>query len=209
MDFLKDILGEELFKRIETAINAHNGNEANKDKLIKLANLATGEYVGKGKHDADLEKLTAQLNGKQSELDAANGLIEGFKKSAKGNEELQGKITQYQSTVTDLQAKLAETKVKAAFKVGLLSEKCNDIEYVTYKIMENLKGQGKTLELDENDNIKGWDDILSGAKTQLPNQFDKAGNGKKVDPNPLPNGDERKAEPTNLADALRAQYETK
>lgn len=209
MDFLKDILGEELFKQIETAINAHNGNEANKDKLIKLANLATGEYVGKGKYDADLEKLNAQLTVKQGELDAANGLIEGFKKSAKGNEELQRQITQYQSTVAELQTKLAETKMRAAMKVGLLSEKCNDIEYVTFKIMESLKGQGKTLELDENDNIKGWDDILSGAKTQLPNQFDKAGSGQKVDPNPLPNGDDRKAEPTSLADALRAQYENK
>lgn len=185
MDFLKAILGEELYKQVETAINAHNGNEANKDKLIKLANLATGEYVGKGKFDAEVEKLTAQLTGKQGELDAAKGLIEGLQKSAKGNEDLQGQLDQYQTTVAELQAKLAETEKKSALKVNLLAEKCNDIDYVTYKIMAQLAEQGKALELDENGNIKGWDELLSGIKTQLPTQFDKA-KGQKYEPNPLP-----------------------
>ena len=36
MDFLKDILGEELFKQVEAALNAYNGNDANKDKQVKL-----------------------------------------------------------------------------------------------------------------------------------------------------------------------------
>lgn len=48
MEFLKTILGEELYKQVETALNTYNGDEANKDKQIKLANLASGEYVGKG-----------------------------------------------------------------------------------------------------------------------------------------------------------------
>ena len=52
MLFLKEILGEELFNQFSEKINAWNGNEANKEKLVKLANLSTGEYVGKGKYDA-------------------------------------------------------------------------------------------------------------------------------------------------------------
>ena len=72
MDFLKAIQGEELYAQVENAINAFNGNDANKDKQVKLANLGTGEYVGKGKYDS----LQAQLTGKQTELDTANGLIE-------------------------------------------------------------------------------------------------------------------------------------
>ena len=44
MEFLKEILGEELFKQIENAINAYNGSEANKGKEIKIANLNSGEY---------------------------------------------------------------------------------------------------------------------------------------------------------------------
>ena len=42
MEFLKEILGDDLFKQIEEKINAHNGNEANKEKQIKLANKPCG-----------------------------------------------------------------------------------------------------------------------------------------------------------------------
>lgn len=181
MDFLKEILGEELYAQIAEKINAHNGNEANKDKQIKIANLATGEYVGKGKHDA----LQALFDGQKTELDTANNLIAELKKGTKGNEELQGKITGYETQVADLQKQLTETKLKSAVKVALLSEKALDIDYLSYKLGEKLRGENRTLELDENENIKGWDDLLSGLKTQFPTQFETA-NGSKVVPNPLP-----------------------
>lgn len=186
MEFLKAILGDDLYKQFEEKVNAHNGNEANKDKQIKIGNLGSGEYVGKGKHDSEIEKLNALLSGKDTELQTANNLIAELQKATKGNEEMQGKFTEYQNQVAQLQAQLAETKVKAALKVALLSEKALDIDYLTYKVNEKLKGEGKALELDENENIKGWDDILSGLKTQFPTQFEKA-NSIQVDPNPLPN----------------------
>lgn len=208
MEFLKAILGEDLYKQFEEKVNAHNGNEANKDKQIKIGNLGSGEYVGKGKHDSEIEKLNALLSGKDTELQTANNLIAELKKGTKGNEELQGKITGYESQVAQLQAQLQETKIKAALKVGLLAEKALDIDYLTFKINEKLKGEGKTLELDENENIKGWEDILSGVKTQFPAQFEKA-SGVQVDANPLPTGDQGKAEPKSLAEALQMQYENK
>lgn len=205
MEFLKELLGAELFAQIESKINEHNGNEANKDKQIKIANLGTGEYVGKGKYEA----LEALLKGKETELTTANGLIEQLKKGTKGNEELQGKITQYENTVSDLQAQLQETKIKSAVKVGLLAEKCTDVDYVTYKLMESLKEKNETLTLDENDNIKGWNDRVSGLKTQLPTHFESStGQRKVLGDNRLPEGDgERKNEPTSLAEALKMQYE--
>lgn len=204
MEFLKEILGEVLFNQITEKINAHNGNEANKDKQIKLGNLGSGEYVSKAKHDA----LQAILTGKETELTTANGLIAELKKGTKGNEELQGKISGYETQVSDLQKQLAETKVKAALKVALLSEKALDIDYLTFKVNEKMKEQGKTLELDENENIKGWEDVVSGLKTQFPTQFESA-KTPKVDPNPLPKGDDRKTEPKSLAEAIKEQYEAK
>lgn len=203
MEFLKAILGEELYKQFEEKINAHNGNEANKDNLVKLANLASGEYVGKGKHDA----LQALLDGKTTELETANGLIAELKKGTKGNEELQGKITGYETQVQQLQQQLVETKLNSALKVALLSEKAKDIDYLTFKINEKLKAEGKTLELDENENIKGWDDMRSDLKVQFPAMFDGKGKGREYEEIPLPEGDQRKPEPANLADAIRMQYE--
>lgn len=203
MLFLKEILGDELFKQVETAINAWNGNEANKEKLVKLANLSTGEYVGKGKYDA----LNEQLTGKQSELDKANGLIAELQKATKADEGLQQKITDYETEKAQLQAELAEIKLKSAIKVALLSEKAVDVDYLTFKLNEKLKEKGETLELDENDNIKNWDSQLEGLKTQFPNMFD-AGQKKKVEPNKLPDDDpDKSTEPKSLEEALKLQYE--
>lgn len=209
MEFLKELFGGKplTFDELVQAINAHNGNEANKDKQIKLANLALGEYVGKGKYDADLEKVNNLLTTKQGELDAANILIGDLRKGTKGNEELQGKITNYESVIVpELQKQLAETKANGALKVALLSAKALDIDYLTYKVKEKMKAEGKTLELDENENIKGWDDLLSGLKTQCPKQFESASGGG-IDPNPLPDGDPGNVEPQTLADAIRMDYE--
>lgn len=212
MEFLKEILGEELFGKIEAKINEHNGNEANKDKQIKIGNLGSGDYVAKGKHDSEIERLNALLTSKTTELDTANGLIADFKKNTKGNEELQGKITSYETQVTELQQQLAETKIKSALKIALMAEKAVDVDYLTFKVKEKLQEQGKTLELDENDSIKGWDDVISGLKTQFPAQFEtgKGGlPGQVIDPLKLPKGDEIKPEPQSLAEALKMQYEDK
>ena len=176
MEFLKELLGEELFAQLAAKVNEHNGNEANKDKQIKIANLGTGEYVGKGKYEA----LEALMQGKEAELTTANNLIAELKKGTKGNEELQGKITGYETQVADLQAQLQETKIKSAIKVALLSEKAVDVDYLTFKLNEKLKEKGETLTLDENDNIKGWDALKDGLKTQFPTMFESGTGQKKV-----------------------------
>jgi hypothetical protein len=179
MEFLKEILGEELFKQVETAVNAYNGSEANKDKQVKLANLGGGEYVGKGKYDA----LQAQLDGKSTELDTANGLIAELKKGTKGNEELQGKITGYETQVQQLQAELEKTKLENAIQLALRDAKAVDPDYLAFKLREKYKPEELTL--DENGKVKGIDEKLAGLKTQFPAQFESSGN-KKVIENKLP-----------------------
>lgn len=202
MEFLKAILGDELFKQVSEKINAYNGDEANKDKQVKIGNLGSGEYVSKLK----LDDVTSQLTGKQSELDAANGLIEELKKGTKGNEELQGKVTAYETQVAQLQEQLKQTQLDSAIKVALLGAKATDVDYMTFKLKE--KGE---LELDENGKIKGIDDKISGLKTQFPNQFEAdGGKGGTIDPQPLPGGNgDHHTEPKTLAEALEMQYDNK
>lgn len=191
MEFLKEILGEEIFNQISEKINAHNGNEANKDKQVKLVNLASGEYVGKGKFDS----LQEALNGKDAEITNANNLIAELKKASKGNEEMQQKFSTYEAENAKLQEELKETKLKSAIKVALLSEKAVDVDYLTYKLNEKLKEKGESLELDQNENIKGWDDMLSGLKTQFPTFFETSSGKdgyKRMDDGKLPDGDDSK-----------------
>ena len=202
MDFLKEILGEELFAQFAEKINAHNGNEANKDKQIKIANLGGGEYVSKAKHDA----LQALFDSKDQELTAANGLIDGFKKSQKDNEAIQGQITTYQGQVKQLQEQLVQTQIDSGLKIAFMEAGGTDIDFLIWKAKQG--NDGKPLELGDDGKIKGIDDLISGLKTSAPNHFKKAG-GLRIEENPLPSGGTPKEDPQTLADALRMQYENK
>lgn len=179
MEFLKAILGEEFYTQLEKAINEYNGKPENKDKQLKLADLGSGEYVSKGKYSS----LEAENQTNASKLTEANNLIAQLQKAAKGDEALQGQVTAYQTKVQELETQLAQTKLDAEIKVGLLAEKALDVDYLTYKLKE--KGE---LTLDENGKIKGWEDKIAALKTQIPSQFEKTAE-KKIVENRLPGGD--------------------
>lgn len=180
MEFLKAIYGDKAltYEEFVQAINAHNGNEANKENQIKIGNLGTGEYVGKGKYDA-LQEL---VNGKETELKSANDLIAELKKASKGNEDMQKKFTDYEAANVKLQEELQETKVKYAFDVLLMDAGVTDKderEFLAYKYQKKLKEEGKSLELDENEHIKGGEGIIDSLKTTNPKPFEKAGGKQK------------------------------
>ena len=210
---LEELLGADLYAQVKAKLDEANAKEPDKLKHVRYADLSEGEYVSKGKYDSEIEKLNNLLSGKDTELTTANNLIADLKKGTKGNEELQGKITGYETQVADLQKQLQETKIKSAIKVALLSEKAVDVDYLTFKLNEKLKEKGETLELDENDNIKGWADKLSGLKTQFPTMFEsgsKGGDGyKPLSDGKIPGteGDRGRTDPKDLAEALQQQFE--
>lgn len=163
MDFLKVVLGEELFGQFQQAVNAYNGKPENKEKQVKIADLGGGEYVPK----AEFTALDAENKTNSTKLAEANGLIQQLQKAAKGDENLQSQVTAYEAKVQELEAELAQTKIDAAVRVGLLAEDAVDVDYLTFK----LKEKGEQLELDEQGHIKGWNDKVAALKTQLPGQF--------------------------------------
>ena len=181
MEFLKAILGDELYSQVEQAINAHNGKPENKDKQMKLADLGSGEYVSNGKYST----LEAENQTNITKLAEANNLIAQLQKAAKGDEGLQGQVTAYQTKVQELEAELAKTKTDTEARFGLIAAGCkpDDVDYIIFRLNENGK-----LELDENGKIKGWDDKVAGAKTRFPTHFD-ANQKKNIIPNVLNNGD--------------------
>lgn len=190
MEFLKEFFGEKAltFEELVQAINAHNGNEANKENQIKVGNLGTGEYVNKGKYDS----LDTNYKSKEAELIAANDLIKELQKGTKGNEELQGKITGYETQVAQLQQQLADSERHYAFEVLLMDAGVQDKdarEFLMYKYEKKLKEEGKSLELDENKHIKGGEEIVSSMKTSSPNYFKSGTNNWKPGDNRLPEGD--------------------
>lgn len=189
MEFLKAILGDELYNQFVTKINDYNGNEANKEKLIKLVNLTDGGYVSKDKYTS----LETDLSGKDAELVKANNLIEELKKSTGKDEGLQQKITDYESEIETLKTENAELKTENALKFALVSAGAVDVDYLVFKAKE--KGE---IKLDENGKIKGEDDLISGLQTQLPAMFEASNTQQQVNgnrrilENNLPDGDKNK-----------------
>lgn len=151
----------------------------------------TGEMKQNKIYLADEENLGIRYKKLKDDHDSlttqhgeATKLIEELKKGSKGNEQLQSKITAYESQVADLEAQLEQTKTESAIKVALLGAKAIDVDYLTFKLKE--KGE---IKLDDQGNIKGIDDMLAGLKTQYPNQFETA-TQKKIDEHKLPNPDD-------------------
>lgn len=144
-----------------------------------------------GKLKTDHENMTKQYGEAQT-------LIEELKKSSKGNEGLQSKLAEYETRIATLQKELADERLASAIKVGLLSEKATDIDYLTFKLKE--KGD---LELDENGQVKGWSDRIGDLKKQYPNQFESS-TQTKIDPNKLDKG--KSDEPLTKEGVLKMNY---
>ena len=176
-----------------------NGIEENVANAILSAMKENKIYTANEENlDVRYSKLKNEHESKLNELVEANNLIAELKKSNKGNEDLQSKITNYENQVTQLQEELQKTKLDSAIKVALLSEKAADVDYLMFKLKE--KGE---LELDENDKIKGWNDKIAALKTQFPAQFENSGS-KKIEENKLDRTDDGTG--FTKADLLKKPY---
>lgn len=122
--------------------------------------------------DIRYKKLKDEHDTVVKERDEGKTLIETLQKSNKGNEDLQKQVADYQTKMEQLQKENAQIRIDSAINIGLLAAgvKPDDVDYVTFK----LKAKGE-IELDEQGNIKGWDDKLAGLKTQFPANFTSAG----------------------------------
>lgn len=202
MEFLKAILGDDLYKQVETAINAHNGKDENKDKPVKLFDLSSGEYTSINKYN---DEVNAKKNA-ETQLQTANELIAQLKKGTKDDPDMQQKVSTYESRISDLEKELAETKLESAIAEALRGAKGQDIDYLAFK----LKTMDGKLELDDSGKIKGIDEKITTLKTQYPAQFTSTNNGegeKKIDPQPLPGGEPGQDKGADsLSDAISQFY---
>lgn len=162
-------------------------NYLEEDKITELLeNMKTNKIFTASEENLDTRysKLKGDFDAKDSELTEANKLIEELRKSSKGNEDLQAKITSYDTEVAQLRAENEQLKIDNAIKVELLGgkAKASDLDYLMFKI----KQEHKDLKLDENGKIKGFE--VSDIKTAYPGNFEVESK-KEVDVNNLPSID--------------------
>lgn len=84
MEFLKEVLGEELYSQAKEKVDTYN--KEHKDKPMKLVNLSEGNYVSKEKFDSketEISTLKAQIEDANKEIQSYKDMdIESIKKSA-------------------------------------------------------------------------------------------------------------------------------
>lgn len=134
--------------------------------------------------DVRYGKLKTQHDGLNQQLTEANALIETLKKSTKGQEDAQQKITAYEQQIQQLQADLEKTKILSEAKFQLKDAGALDVDYLLFKLQE--KGE---LALGDDGKIKDWDDKIAGLKTQMPTQFETRGKQKNIIENKLPDAE--------------------
>ena len=129
MEFLKDILGEDLYKQVADAVSAHNGKPENKDKQVKIADLGSGQYVDKGKYDA----AVAEKENLAGQVETLNTTISDLKKNNADNETLQTTIANLQGELKKQQNANEEITKTYALKEQLAKQGVTDPDYLIYK----------------------------------------------------------------------------
>lgn len=137
--------------------------------------------------DTRYSKLNDNFNAKNQELLEAQNLIKELQESNKGNEALQGKITEYESTIAKLQAENKELEMKSALKDVLNENYALDTDYLMYQIEKG----GYELKQDDKGKFINIDEVMNGLKENFPNQFEKSAK-RVVDVKELPDDDGNK-----------------
>lgn len=159
--------------------------------------------------DTRYSKLKEQHDAKDKELTTANELIKSLQNSAKGNEDLQTKIAEYETKISQLQEENKQEKIKSQLALELKDAGVTDESYIAFKIEQKLKEDNKSLELTEDGKIKGIKELIDAEKKTSPNFF-KSEMKKEVDVKDLGNQKEQlDDEPQNLKEALTQAYNEK
>lgn len=154
--------------------------------------------------DIRYNKLKEDKQAQDNELQKAQELIKQLQDSAKGNEEIQAKIKEYEAQIEQLQSEAAKARLDYAIKTGLLERNVNpdSMDFLLFKINQD----NKDIKLNEESKLEGID--FDEIKTKYASHFkaEDSNAGKKLEPNSLPQGGEPNNEPKSLADALKQKY---
>lgn len=185
MEFLKEILGEELYAQVAAKLE---GN-----KTVKLANLASGEYVSKAKYESDMQAKDTRIQELTQSVKDFDGVdVKQLQTDVKNWE------TKYNQ---DLESARLDSAIQLAIaKSGTLSEKA--LMGLLDKDKIKFDKDGKLTGLDEQiEAIKKEDSFLF--KAAEPNE-PKPGNDVVLDGNH--EGSPKPEAPTTLAAAISEHY---
>jgi len=193
MEFLKEILGEDLFNQVKTKVSSYN-EKVDKDKRVSIANVNGDEYVTKAKYS----QLETDFNNTKTSLNTAQTTIVDLKKSNGDNADLQQKVSNYETKIANLEATGKAEKAKMlkeiAIKDALYAEKAKHPELLISKfdlskIILDEKGENVVSGIEEQmkSNKETYKDLFGeteqqgGAYHYTPNGGENKGNSGATD----------------------------
>jgi len=175
MEFLKEILGNDLYDQVKNAVSSYN-EKADKDNKVSIVNINSGEYVSKNKYSA----LETDLNNTKISLDNANKTIADLKKNSTDNEDLQNKIKAYESEKKNLETSHKQSLEKlikeSAIREALYAEKAKHPDLLLSKfdlskILLDEKGEKVVVGIEEQmkANRESYKDLFEETGDTKPN----------------------------------------
>lgn len=173
MEFLKDILGDELYSQVAQKLE---GNEN-----VRIANVAGGAYVPKAKYDEEREST----RNYKSQISDLNKQIEALKTAAAGSESLQAQIAEMQRQMQQKEQEMADARIRYSVLDAIRGAKARNADVVLKsidlgKVSEangQLFGLNEQLEALKASDAYLFEDAAAPRGGVEPNSGDAAGAG--------------------------------
>lgn len=140
MDFLKEIVGEELYGQISEKVGEYNKTHT----PVKIVDLSTGDYVSKSKLDRERATLEDALNKQTTDQSAAQKTIEDLQKM-----------------VDEYKAAEKQKEIDEAIRKRFDSAKGKDREFINDYTAQGIADKFKSAVLDESNVGKSDADIFN------------------------------------------------
>lgn len=155
LDFLKPILGDELFEQVEAKMQSATG--------VTLANIADGSYIPKDKFDVERNKVKTLT----SQVTDLTGQLAEAKKASVGVDALNARIAQLEKDVSDRDGQIASIGLDYRIKDELRGMKARNVDV----IMPLLKRDTIT---EKDGKISGLNEQIEALKKSDPYLFEAA-----------------------------------
>lgn len=169
---LKEQLGEELYNQVMAKLPKTDGKEP------KLIDLNSGEYVAKGKYDADVQKRDAEISTLKTDLSTRDADLTKVKKDLTAAQTDAGKLTELQTSLTSLQTKYEESSKLHKAEMDkreyeyLVKDTVGGVKFTSESAKKAFINELTAKQLPLKDGkLLGFDDYLKEIKTSDPGAF--------------------------------------
>jgi hypothetical protein len=175
---LHDVLGDDLYAQVESAINSHNAAETNKAKHVRFVDLSEGQYVSKGRYDDQMTALNQQVTDLQGQIAQRDADMAGINEQLTAAQADASKLADAQASLTSLQSRYEtdrqnwESKVSQQAYEFAVRERANGLQFSSASAKKTFVADAisKGFKMD-GDTLMGYEDFVTQYRANDPGAF--------------------------------------